>query len=198
MTAPQFSVAPGVKLDTRTVKSSIKGNEVLNIGCGRVPVENAINVDLVPSVNADVVHDLNVRPWPFEDDRFAKVHARDVIEHLHDTVATMAEIHRVCRHGALVDITVPHFSAVGAFMDPTHRRFFAAGTFDYFAEGHHLSYYGSGAFRIRQLRIVFPPSTLNKIVWRLAERYRDAYERRFAWLFPASFIHAQLEVVKAR
>jgi SAM-dependent methyltransferase len=180
------------------VETTKQDSQILNIGCGRVPVNNAINVDLVPGVNADVVHDLNVRPWPFDDGRFEAVHANDVIEHLHDTVATMAEIHRVCKHGAIIHITVPHFSSVGAFIDPTHRRFFAAGTFDYFSEGHHLSYYGGGAFRIRQLRIIFAHTLLNKLVWRLAERYRDAYERRWAWLFPARFIYAQLEVVKAR
>jgi SAM-dependent methyltransferase len=179
------------------VETSTKSGEILNIGCGRVPVEGAINVDLVPGVNADVVHDLNVKPWPFASDHFREIHAKDVIEHLHDTVSTMAEIHRVCRDGAVVHITVPHFSSVGAFIDPTHRRFFAAGTFNYFEEGHQLSYYGGGAFRIRQLRIIFPQTLLNKLVWRVAERYRDAYERRWAWLFPALFIYAELEVVKA-
>ncbi len=172
--------------------------DILNLGCGNVPISGALNVDLKGSVGADVVHDLNRRPWPFADASFSTVHANDVLEHLHDTVETMAEIHRVSRAGARVHITVPHFSSQGAFLDPTHRRFFAAGTFDYFEAGHRLNYYGSGAFRILQVRIFFEPSTLNKVVWRLANRYRDAYEKRWAWLFPARFIYAELEVVKER
>jgi SAM-dependent methyltransferase len=178
------------------MSSAVSSVDVLNLGCGRVPIRGAVNVDVVANVDADVIHDLNVRPWPFENDRFRALHANDVIEHLHDTIATMAEIHRVCRNGAIVHLTVPHFSSVGAFVDPTHRRFFAAGTFDYFREGHHLNYYGSGAFRIRKLQIYFPASTLNKFVWRVANRFREAYERRWAWLFPAQFIYAELEVVK--
>lgn len=168
----------------------------MNLGCGRVPMKGALNVDVVPSIAADLVHDLNLRPWPFADDRFRALHANDLLEHLHDTVGTMAEIHRICRDGASVHLTVPHFSSVGAFIDPTHRRFFAAGTFDYFTEGHHLNYYGSGSFRIRKLQIHFWHTPLNKLVWRLANRFRDAYERRWAWLFPARFIYAELEVVK--
>jgi SAM-dependent methyltransferase len=176
--------------------SGADDGEVLNLGCGRVPIKGAVNLDAVEGLGADVVHDLNVLPWPFAAGRFREIHANDVIEHLHDTVATMAEIHRVSRPGAIVHLTVPHFSSVGAFIDPTHRRFFAAGTFDYFTDGHQLDYYGGGSFRIRELQILFWETPLNKLVWRLANRYREAYERRFAWLFPARFIYAKLEVVK--
>jgi SAM-dependent methyltransferase len=169
---------------------------ILNLGCGQVRRPDAINLDVVESVNADVVHDLNRRPWPFPDGSFTEVHANDVLEHLHDTVETMRELHRVCRDGAIVNLTVPHFSSVGAFVDPTHRRFFAAGTFDYFKEGHHLAYYGAGAYRVKKLQIVFWQSLVNKLVWRLANRFPEGYEKRWAWLFPARFIFAQLEVVK--
>jgi hypothetical protein len=170
--------------------------KILNLGCGRVHRPDAVNVDAVPSVGADIVHDLNLTPWPFPDGWFKEVHANDVIEHLHDTVTTMKEIHRVCENGAVVRLTVPHFSSVGAFVDPTHRRFFAAGTFDYFKEGHHLNYYGGGTYEVRNLQIVFWHTPLNKVVWRLANRYREAYERRWAWLFPARFLYVELGVIK--
>jgi hypothetical protein len=46
------------------------------------------------------------------------------------------------------------------------------------------------------VEIIFQPRLLNKIVWRLANRFPRAYEERWAWIFPAWFVHAQLEVVK--
>ena len=33
---------------------------------------------------------------------------------------TMEEMHPVCRNGAIVKITVPHFSCANAFRNPTH------------------------------------------------------------------------------
>lgn len=170
--------------------------KVLNIGCGRLRMPDAINLDVTDRTNPDVVHDLNCRPWPFDHNRFEVVHARDIIEHLHDTVAVMEEIHRVCHPGAIVHLTVPHFSAAGAFTDPTHVRFFSLFTFDYFTERHPNNFYTSCRFRPQVIQLIFHPRLLNKVVWRLANRFPRAYEERWAWIFPAWFINAQLEVVK--
>ncbi len=93
----------------------------LNLGCGRKKDPKAVNLDITPATDPDVVHDLNVRPWPFPDDRFEAVAMYDVIEHLGDLVGVMEELHRVCRPGAVVAITTPHFSSANSFADPTHR-----------------------------------------------------------------------------
>src|ERR1051325_5322912 len=97
------------------------GRRVLNLGCGRRRVEGAVNIDVTEETRPDVVHDLNVRPWPFPDDSFDEGLAHDVVEHLGETIATREEVPRVCRHGARVLMTVPHFSCSNAFTDPTHR-----------------------------------------------------------------------------
>jgi hypothetical protein len=112
---------------------------VLNLGCGRKKLPHAVNLDVTPDTDPDVVHDLNVRPWPFPDDRFTEVHAHDVIEHLDDLLGVMAELHRVCRGGARVHVTVPHFSSPNAFTDPTHRHYFGWFSFDYFTGAHEHS-----------------------------------------------------------
>ena len=174
----------------------LSGGGVLNLGCGRRRVEGAVNVDVTAETAPDVVHDLDVRPWPFPDDRFDEVLAHDVVEHLAETVATLEEIHRVCRHGARVKITVPHFSCANAFTDPTHRHYFGRFSFGYATEGHELSFYTRARFVERSCQIIFHPTVLNKLVWRLANRYPAEYERRWAWLFPAWFMSVELEVVK--
>lgn len=168
----------------------------LNLGCGRKHRSDAINVDRVASVEPDIVHDLDVRPWPFEDDRFVEVSAIDVIEHCADVVATMSEIHRVCRDGAIVHIAVPHFSCANAFVDPTHRHFFGWSTFDYFTSDHEIDFYLPARFKWRRRQIVFMPSLLNKLVWRIANRWPVAYETRWAWIFPAWFLSLELQVLK--
>lgn len=171
-------------------------SDVLNLGCGRKPLAGAVNVDLVPEVGADVVCDLNGSPWPFPSDHFREVLAYDVVEHLDDTLAAFEEIHRVCRDGASVKITVPHYSSPEAFTDPTHRHFFAYNTFEYFTEASELSYYTRARFRVRSRNIIFMPSLVNKLVWRLANRFPARYERSWAWIFPAWFLSVELEVLK--
>jgi SAM-dependent methyltransferase len=170
---------------------------VLNLGCGRKHVEGAINLDVTRATNPDVLHDLNRRPWPFPDGHFREVLAYDVIEHLDDVLATFEEIHRVCRDGAIVRVAVPHFSCANAYTDPTHKRTFGYFSLDNLTEDGEFSFYTQARFRVRHRQIIFWPTLLNKLVWRLANRYPMWYELRWAWVFPALFVSFELEVVKA-
>lgn len=168
----------------------------LNLGSGKKRMADAVNVDLVPDTAPDVVHNLNIRPWPLPDGQFTHVFAHDVIEHLDDIVATMEEIHRVCKAGAVVEITVPHYSSGNAFTDPTHRHYFGRFSFSYFTGEHQFDFYSNARFKARVTNIVFQPTMVNKLVWRMANRWPEQYERRWAWIFPAWFLFAELEVVK--
>ena len=44
--------------------------------------QNLVTLDVNPACNPDVVHDLNVTPWPFQDEEFDEVHAYEVLEHI--------------------------------------------------------------------------------------------------------------------
>lgn len=178
-----------------TDDSSLTSRSVLHLGAGLKSRVDAVNVD---ATNPDVVHDLDLVPWPFEADRFREVHAYDVIEHLTDIVCTMEEIHRVCTDGALVKITVPHYSCSNAFTDPTHKHYFSSSSFNYFTGDNEFAFYTDRRFRRRVASIVFRPTPVNKVVARLAKRWPVAYERRWAWMFPAWFLYFELEVIKGR
>jgi ubiquinone/menaquinone biosynthesis C-methylase UbiE len=109
----------------------------------------------------DVVCDLERRPWPFGDSSFERVLCSHVLEHLSDLVGTMEELCRVCRPGATVVVTVPHFTSAGAYADPTHRRFFTCATMEYFTPESHHDYYSQAAFRVAGVQVRLPR------VWRV-------------------------------
>jgi hypothetical protein len=67
---------------------------ILDIGCGNRKISGAIGLDRNPRSQADVIHDLDVFPYPFEDDHFEQINRVDVLR-------TLEEIHRIGRPGPL-------------------------------------------------------------------------------------------------
>lgn len=170
---------------------------VLNLGSGNKYMAGAVNIDITPATNPDLVHNLNCLPWPLPDSHFREVHAFDVLEHLTDLVAVMEEIHRVCEDGALVRITTPHFSSANSYTDLTHRHHFGYFSLDHFTGESHNDFYTDRRFHMVSRNLIFRPSLVNKIVWRMAQRRPEVYERSWAWAFPAWFLYFELAVVKA-
>jgi SAM-dependent methyltransferase len=179
-----------------TLPLSLLRRETLNLGCGLKHLPEAVNLDISPATKPDVVHDLNQVPWPLPDNHFREVLAYDVLEHLDKFIAAMEEIHRVCRDKAVVRITVPHFSCANAYTDPTHQRYFGYFSLDYVTGENELQFYAQARFKKLASRMIFYPSLVNKLVWRLANRYPEAYEQRWAWMFPAWYLYFELEVQK--
>jgi len=104
----------------------------LDVGCGNKKRRGFVGLDRCRLPNVDVVHDLTMFPWPFEDDSAEEIYVDNVIEHLPDTVATMNELHRIAGRGCRVTMIYPYFRSTGAFGDPTHVRFFNEHMIQYF------------------------------------------------------------------
>jgi len=179
-----------------TADVDLAERDVLNLGSGRRYDPEAVNLDVTERTSPDVVHDLEQMPWPFDDGRFGRVEAIDVIEHLSDPLAAMSEIHRVTRAGALVHVVVPHFSSANAHTDLTHRGFFGYRSFDNVTGESVHDYYTDRRFTMRSRRIWFYGDPMSRLVQRLAARRPDVYERHWAWRFPAWFIDFQLETAE--
>jgi SAM-dependent methyltransferase len=94
----------------------------LNLGSGNFPLNDYINVDFLPALNPDVVHNLDEYPYPFESGAFDRIFASHVLEHLRDPFAFMRECHRLLAVGGELHIKVPHFSR--GFTHPDHKRGF--------------------------------------------------------------------------
>lgn len=108
--------------------------KVLNVGCGKRIMNGAVNHDLVKhSEGVDIAHDLNITPWPFQDNHFDQIISRAVFEHLDiDLVASLNECHRILKVGGRLDLKLPLQNGGNAYDDPTHRWFFTLKSLDYF------------------------------------------------------------------
>ena len=108
--------------------------KVLDVGCGdRKRVPWAVGLDRVRTAATDVVHDLDVFPWPFADSSFDVIVASHVVEHLTDILKLCEELHRIGKPGAIIRIATPHYTSPDAFADPTHKHAFGFRTFEFVA-----------------------------------------------------------------
>lgn len=177
----------------------------LDLGCGRNKHKGAIGIDFNEDTDADIIHDLNKFPYPFNDNEFDRIFASHVLEHLDDVVKTMEEIHRIAKPNAIVVIDAPFFTSLDAFADPTHKHFFSARSFDYFTgDLGEFSYYSHAEFRKLTVEIRFWEwkrlrgfRLQNWIgLGLLANKFTKVYEIFFAHIFPAKEIHYELQIIK--
>jgi SAM-dependent methyltransferase len=107
----------------------------INLGCGTHPEDGWVNLDVVALPGVDVVHDLNVVPWPFEDGSAVMVKGEDVFEHVDDPLGFMSQCWRILAPGGHLLLRTSYWKSESAYTDPTHKRFCTALTFDYWCVG---------------------------------------------------------------
>ena len=178
--------------------TSARPTEILDLGCGNRKRPGAIGIDVNPATDADVIHDLNEFPYPFEDSCFDEIYADNVIEHLTDVVRVMEELHRISRPDALVKVIVPYFRARWAFIDPTHSHAFSVDSFSYFDPDHeHSRLYNYSPARFRTERLVFNETISGKPILRwIGNRWPLRYEVHLSHLAPLDDLTFYLRVVK--
>lgn len=131
------------------MKTNEENKVILNFGCGKTKIPGQIGVDRVKIEGfVDVVHDLDLTPYPFPDNYADEIHIYHVLEHLHMPIQKMEELHRILKPGGVLYLRVPHFSSMGAFTDITHVRPFGYNSFDCFVEGNYHSFYTKVRFQI--------------------------------------------------
>jgi SAM-dependent methyltransferase len=168
---------------------------VLDVGCGSKKHPGAVGIDRSPETDADVVHDLDVFPWPLEASSFDVILLQDVLEHLRDSYGVFAELHRVGRPGARIQLRTPHFSSALAYSDPTHVHYFSAAAIRALAEPG-FAHYSAARFSVIHVTLdLWLPFRLLGVA-AVANRWSDVYERYFAFRFPAMNLRAELEVLK--
>lgn len=166
----------------------------LNVGCGADIREGYINLDLANLPGVNVVHDIELFPYPFESDTFDEILCQDVLEHV-EYIPVLKELHRILKKGGTLTIRVPHFTSRNNYIDPTHRKMFSCRTFDFFTHASLLgrSYYFDFHFQeVISSRITFPNRKIyifRHIISPIINSHKylqDIYEENFlSRLFPA-------------
>ena len=89
-----------------------------------------------------ILVDLEEGALPFLDDSIDEIRAHHILEHISNLIPLMNDCKRVLKQDGLMEIEVPKYPSFTCFVDPTHVRAFADGTFDYFTR--RLAYFNYG------------------------------------------------------
>lgn len=175
--------------------------KVFNLGCGTQRYANVIGIDVVKSSAADIVHDLNITPWPIPEGTADVILAFHILEHVDNLPRVMEEISRISKPGARVIIEVPYFRSILAYQDPTHRRFFTTRTLDYFCHATGLGRYTytEANFEIADFWLGWPAKSRNplkQMVKDFFKKHRDAYDAYLSRIYAMDIIVFELTVKK--
>ncbi len=94
----------------------------VDLACGVSKKANFIGIDINPEVKPDIIHDLNVYPWPLEDQSCFELHCNHFVEHVHDIKAFMEECHRILVLKGLFVLSAPYYTSFEAYQNPDHKR----------------------------------------------------------------------------
>lgn len=141
-------------LYVRTVGYTGQVPKILDVGCGVNKFPGAVGIDRLPGAEADIVHDLDVFPWPVDDESFDQVRMIHVIEHVGDVIKTLEEAHRILRPGGRVVVETPHYTDFSSWCDPTHKWHLNTYSFRYFdTDNAGYGYYTRARFRHVSVRV---------------------------------------------
>jgi SAM-dependent methyltransferase len=145
---------------------------VIDLGCGPNKTGGALGFDRLARPGVDVVCDLE-RPLPIRTGSIDGVRMSHIIEHIRELIPFMEEVYRVCKAGAEVRVIAPYYTSRGAFRDPTHVRFIAEDTFQYFEPP--TEYGVQTNFRIERVEYEY------RKPFRFFPRYLQKRCRRYFW-----------------
>jgi SAM-dependent methyltransferase len=115
-----------------------------------------VTLDADPEVGADIVHDLDVLPYPLDDDAFDEIHAYEVLEHCGTQgdakffFGQFRELWRALKPGGYLMISVPMWNDAIAWAVPDHRRVLPEGAFGFLDaeyEQQHAGKRGVGSYK---------------------------------------------------
>lgn len=102
--------------------NKIKQKTMLDVGCGFNKQPGYIGMDKRNVEGVDIVHDVEMFPWPLEDESCAVVLMSHLIEHIKPwlRIDLLNECWRVLEENGLLLLVTPHAMSFGLSQDPTH------------------------------------------------------------------------------
>ncbi len=128
----------------------------LDLGCGEHKTRGLLGVDVIEHKNVDIIHDLSVFPYPFETSSVDYIQANHILEHVPDFIATVEELCRICKDGAVIEVRCPHASCFPTvWADPTHKRALVSNSFIHWGEDSRHIYGFTGELVVDKVRLHF-------------------------------------------
>lgn len=117
--------------------------KLLNLGCGFKKFEDHINVDKYEICQPDVLQDLDVFPYMWEDNSIDGIEMHHVLEHIPNWWQCFCECARILKPGGYLNIRVPDESSSSAGTWRDHFHIFTPESFHGIQEvGHGTSAWG--------------------------------------------------------
>jgi len=169
----------------------------LNLGCGRDIKKGYINLDVIKTKGIDVVHNLEIFPYPFNDNYFDEIYCSHVLEHLTKFIKVMEELYRISKDKAIIKIISPYFASSSAFHSD-HKLFLTLQSFNYFLKDNFNNYMSIARFKIISKKIKFTRKRwwFSDIIEYPINKFQNIYERCFCFIIPFHEIEYILEVEK--
>ena len=106
----------------------------LDIGCGANKQKGFKGIDKRELPSVDFVHDIEVFPWPVEDNTVTIAVASHIFEHIKPwlSIDLMNEIWRVLVPSGKLLVSTPYPGSRGYWQDPTHCNGWNEATWQYF------------------------------------------------------------------
>lgn len=173
--------------------------KMADLGCGPTKFPYSTGIDHFAFPDVDVVCDLTKMPWPIDDNSFDVIWANQIIEHIPDVPAFLAELHRIGRNGAEIHITTPHFSHAGSYGDPTHIRHLGVKWHGIITKDKNYMYTQMPRFDLVINKIIFAkPNKFRHLLTRAVIKLDGLtdWERKWCFIFRAENIYTVLRIVK--
>ena len=150
----------------------------LNLACGQDIRKGYINCDqfLLKGVNKKI--DLE-KKLPFKNNSATEIIAFKILEHLHNPLTLMEEMHRVSKNKAIIKIIAPHTSNVNLYGCLHHfRTGINLQTFNLFLEDNKGNYQTTARYKIKYYEYQMPNIIAKKGFWSF---YRKRISKRFMY-----------------
>ena len=114
----------------------IKRKLNLDIGCGENCQNGFVGMDKRELPGIEIVHDIEVFPWPVKDGECSVIMMSHLVEHIKPwlQIDLMNEAWRVLEPNGLLLISTPYAGSFRYFQDPTHCAPWNEATVEYFLE----------------------------------------------------------------
>lgn len=119
---------------SNTKKLKKKTGILLDIGCGANKQKGFVGMDKRKLKGVDIVHDLEVFPYPLDDEACLTIVGSHIVEHIKPwlMIEFMDELWRLLKVGGKLAFSHPYAGSPGDYQDPTHCNHCNEATWQYF------------------------------------------------------------------